>query len=159
MPRPVAPRALDHLVGGAGEGLYGHAGNDIMGGEGGVDALYGGVGANRMTGGTGPARDRFIYFNIAESGIGTGNRDVIPDFASGEDRIGISRFDADVAQGFRQSFDFLSDAAFSNTAGKVRYTAAGGVTLVQADTNGDGMADFEIEFTGEKTLQTGDFLL
>lgn len=106
-PRPVAPRALDHLIGGA----------------------------------------------------GAGNRNVITDFTSGEDRIEISRFDADVTQGFRQSFDFLSDAAFSNTAGELRYTADGGITLVQADTNGDGVADFEIELAGEKALQTGDFLL
>jgi Ca2+-binding RTX toxin-like protein len=150
----------DIFYGGGGvDRLYGRRGDDILDGQGGIDALYGGLGADTMTGGEDNARDRFIYFNIKESGVGAGNRDVITDFVSDQDRIEISRFDADVTQGFKQSFNFLGDAAFSNTAGELRYGADGGITLVQADTNGDGLADFEIELVGDLTLSASDFLI
>ena len=32
-------------------------------------------------------------------------------------------------------------------------------TLVQADVNGDGVADFQIELSGLKTLSASDFVL
>lgn len=44
-------------------------------------------------------------------------------------------------------------------AGQLHYTQAGGNTIVQADVDGDGTADFEIELTGLLTLTAGDFLL
>ncbi|MFN3209239.1 MAG: calcium-binding protein [Roseovarius sp.] len=147
-------------TGGLSDRLYGRAGDDLLFGEGGADAFYGGLGADTMTAGDDAGRgDRFIYFNIAESGVGAGNRDVITDFVSGEDRIEISRFDADVTQGFKQRFDFVGDAAFTGTAGELRFEQAAGVTLVQADVDGDGMADFEVELTGTIDLQADDFLI
>ncbi|MFN3210922.1 MAG: M10 family metallopeptidase C-terminal domain-containing protein, partial [Roseovarius sp.] len=102
--------------------------------EAGADAFYGGLGADTMTGGADAGRtDRFIYFNAVETGVGAGNRDVITDFVSGEDRIELRRIDADITQGFKQLFDFIGDAAFSNTAGELRYEQVGGNTIVQAD--------------------------
>ncbi len=139
--------------------LYGRAGDDFLFGEGGADALYGGLGADVMTGGDGAIRDRYIYFALSESGVGAGNRDIITDFVAGEDRIEISRFDADVTQGFKQGFDFVGNAGLSGVAGELTYVQSGGNTIVQADVNGDTIADFEIELTGLIDLTIADFYI
>ncbi len=147
-------------TGGVSDRLYGRAGDDMLFGEAGADAFYGGLGADIMTGGDDAGRrDRYIYFNAAESGVGDGNRDVITDFVAGEDRIELSRIDADITQGFKQGFDFIGDAAFTGTGGELRYEQVGGNTIVQADRDGDGAADFEIELTGLMDLTESDFLI
>src|SRR6056297_233501 len=139
--------------------LYGRQGDDTLIGGLGGDMLYGNAGADTMTGGTTGQRDRFIYFRDTDSGVGEGNRDVITDFQSGVDRIEISRIDADTTQRLKQDFNFIADAAFSNSAGELRYEQTGTATILQADFDGDGAADFEIELTGTINLQPGDFLL
>ncbi|EPX82000.1 calcium-binding protein [Salipiger mucosus] len=150
----------NHLAGGGvSDRLYGRAGDDQLDGGTGADALYGNTGADVMTGGPDEGRrDRYIYFQAEESGTGAGNRDVITDFVAGEDRIELSRFDADTTQGFKQAFDFIGDAAFS-AAGQLGYRHEGGNTIVQADFDGDGAADFEIELGGVMDLSAGDFLI
>ncbi|EPX75630.1 calcium-binding protein [Salipiger mucosus] len=139
--------------------LYGRAGDDVLDGQGGADALYGGMGADVMTGGPDDRRDRFIYFNAAESRPGAGSRDVITDFAPGEDRIEISRFDADTTQGFKQAFDFVGLNGLSGTAGELGYRHENGDTVVEADMDGDGRPDFEIELAGVLSLAADDFLI
>src|SRR6185312_1203255 len=51
--------------------------------------------------------------------------------------------------------------AFDGQAGGLRYTydSSRGVTVVQGDTNGDGVADFAIDLTGNLTLTTADTLI
>ena len=147
-------------TGGLSDRLYGRAGDDYLYGEAGADAFYGGTGADVMTGGDDLGRrDRFIFFNMVETGVGAGNRDIITDFVSGEDRIEISRFDADLTQGFKQRFDFVGDAGLSGVAGELAYVHSGGNTIVQGDVNGDGVADFEIELSGIMDLTAIDFLI
>ena len=147
-------------TGGVSDRLYGRAGDDMLFGEAGADAFYGGLGADIMTGGDDAGRrDRYIYFNAAESGVGDGQRDVITDYVAGEDRIELSRIDADLTQGFKQRFDFIGDDPFSGTGGELRFEQIGGNTIVQADRDGDGVADFEIELTGTMTLTDSDFLI
>lgn len=140
--------------------LYGRAGDDFLFGEGGADALYGNTGSDTMTGGAGWVRDRFIYFAVADSRPGDGARDIITDFQTGKDRIEISRFDADPTTPGNQVFAFIGDAAFSGI-GQVRYdqNVGAGHTVVQADIDGDGQVDFEIELTGVIDLISTDFLL
>jgi Ca2+-binding RTX toxin-like protein len=150
------------LGGGRSDRLYGRAGDDTLDGGIGADALYGNRGVDIMTGGPDEGRrDRFIYFNEDETGVGAGNRDIITDFVSGEDRIEISRIDADTTIGRKQTFDFIGATAFSGTAGELRYQASfwDNRTIVQADTDGDGFADFEIELVGYMSLLRDDFLL
>jgi Ca2+-binding RTX toxin-like protein len=83
------------LTGGSGgDWLFGQAGNDIidggagddnlMGGDG-VDYIYGGTGSDRMTGGAGV--DFFVL-------TPTGGFDIVTDFVSGTDKIGLSGFGA-----------------------------------------------------------------
>ncbi|EPX83473.1 M10 family metallopeptidase C-terminal domain-containing protein [Salipiger mucosus] len=151
--------AWNILEGGAGwDRLYGRAGNDEIHGGGGTDAIYGNLGADVMSGGTQAQRDRYIYFSAAESGVGASARDVIIDFQPGIDRIEISRLDADTTQGHKQAFDFIGDAAFTS-AGQLGYRHDGGNTIVQADFDGDGAADFEIELTGVMDVTEADFLI
>ncbi|MEM0922522.1 MAG: hypothetical protein AAGI13_05715 [Pseudomonadota bacterium] len=148
------------LAGGNGaDKLHGRGGNDVLLGEDGNDVLYGNSGADMMTGGAG--NNRYIYFNASDSGAGSGNRDIIADFESGSDRIELFRLDANTTNGGNQVFDFIGTTGFSNTAGEIRFSqvAGSGFTLIQADDDGDGVADFQIELTGLVTLQASDFLL
>ncbi|WP_050532836.1 calcium-binding protein [Pseudaestuariivita atlantica] len=153
--------AANQLSGeGSSDRLYGRDGFDTIDGGPGADAIYGGLGFDLLTGGSDEGRrDRYIYFSAAESGVGVANRDIITDFVPGEDRIELSRIDADISQGFKQRFDFIGDTAFSGTGGELRYEHVDGVTVVQADRDGDGAADFEIELFGTLVLTESDFLI
>ena len=153
--------ANDFAGGHRSDRLYGRAGDDTLDGEGGADAIYGNSGADVMTGGIGAIRDRFIYFNLSESAPGAGNRDIITDFTSMEDRIEISRFDADTGIAGNQAFNLIGAAAFSGVAGELRYEQDGGNnwTLVSVDVDGDTVADWELELTGLHVLVADDFLL
>ncbi|MEM7508221.1 MAG: calcium-binding protein [Pseudomonadota bacterium] len=147
------------LMGGnSGDRIFGRSGDDTLFGELGVDKLYGNRGADVMFGGDG--NDRFIYFGVDDSGVGAGQRDVIGDWEDG-DRIEISRLDADTTRGGNQVFDFIGTAQFSGAAGELRHVrqAVNDLTLVQADTDGDGQSDFQIELTGIHVLDAGDFVL
>ena len=45
------------------------------------------------------------------------------------------------------------------TAGELRVQSNHKITLVQADIDGDGVKDFEIELSGQVDIDAGDFLL
>jgi serralysin len=139
--------------------LYGRGGDDILDGDLGADAIYGNSGIDVMTGGDDTLRDRFIYFNLSESGTGLGNRDIITDFTSGEDRIEISRFDAQADVAGNNAFDFIGTSQFNGTSGQLRYQKYGAYTLVSADVDGDGVADWEVQLAGVMDLTEFDFLL
>ena len=53
------------------------------------------------------------------------------------------------------TFVFIGEAEFSNTAGQLRFTEG----LLAGDINGDGTADFEIRLTGVATLSAANILL
>jgi hypothetical protein len=60
------------------------------------------------------------------------------------------------------AFSFIGAAAFSNTAGELRYdlidNASGNdFTIVSLDVNGDGIADSQITLVGLVTLTVSDF--
>ena len=147
---------LDTLFGGAGndtltgggqvDELFGGVGNDNLTGDGGNDDLHGDKGADTLTGGTGS--DTF-YFATGDAGIGA-SRDTVSDFASLVDFIDLTGFGA---------LTFIDTAAFSNVAGQVRQSIAGGSTSIQIDTNGDGTADAEIALVGTAGIQGTDLIL
>jgi serralysin len=132
---------------------------DTINGGGGGDKIMGRGGADVITGGLGD--DRFRYIDNADSGFGAA-RDRITDFTSGQDLIDFSWFDGDAVTAGDQAFNFLGTAAFTNTGiGQLRYATSGGDILLQADTNGDGVADMEIilQGIGASTLTAADFIL
>jgi Ca2+-binding RTX toxin-like protein len=158
--------ALDNIVSGSSgddtltgldgnDTLRGQLGADTLSGGNGIDLLLGGSGADINTGGAGADTFRISYF---ESGTGAA-ADRITDFTTGADLIDISGWDANTNVGGDQAFSFVGTAAFTSTAGELRYYDDGTDTWVQGDINGDGAADFEIVLSGHLTPVATDFIL
>jgi Ca2+-binding RTX toxin-like protein len=135
--------------------LVGFDGHDVLSGAGGNDTLRGGMGADTLNGGSG--NDYFSYTAVSDSTAAVA--DTIQDFQHG-DLISVRLIDADgnAANG-DTAFSFIGTAAFSGTAGQLRYESAGDTTTVSADVNGDGTADMVIHLDGAITLQASDFML
>ena len=148
----------DTLDGGIGnDQLFGGAGNDILIGGDGNDWLRGEWGQDTLTGGAGA--DVFFY-GKNEGGTWAGNADTITDFSQAEgDRIDLSSLDAIAGNAGNDAFTFIADAAFSGTAGELRYSTDGSRTLVEADMDGDGVADFALVLDGDIALTGADFIL
>jgi Ca2+-binding RTX toxin-like protein len=132
---------------------------DTIGGGAGNDKIYGAGGPDILTGGTGA--DQFRYLFQTDSGLGAA-ADRITDFASGSDRLNFALLDTNAGLAGVQGFAFVGNAAFSGGgAASIRYANSGADLLVQADINGDGIADMEIILQGLNggTLTAADFIL
>ncbi len=146
--------------------LEGFGGNDILSGGAGADALNGGSGNDRLIGGagvdqlTGGAGADVFAFLVGDSSAASGQHDRITDFTSGVDRIDLSGIDAISGTSVNDLFRFIGTTAFDGTAGALNYVynSVLGVTVVQGDTNGDRVADFAIDLTGNVTLGAGDLI-
>jgi len=139
--------------------LDGGAGNDVLVGGSGDDVLIGGAGADTMTGGIGT--DRFVFASVSDIAAGTAH-DVITDFTSAQfDLIDLSGIDASGQISGNQGFTYIGTAAFTQHAGELRayYDAPTDQTIIQADTNGDGVSDFNIYASHIRSLVASDFLL
>jgi Ca2+-binding RTX toxin-like protein len=158
--------ALDNIIwgGGSADVLSGLDGNDELQAGGGNDTLNGGDGDDYLNGSsgadvyTGGAGSDFIQIGFFESGNGAA-ADRITDFATGVDIVDVSAWDANRNLAGNQAFTWVGSAAFSGTAGELRTYFDGVDTRVQADRNGDTVADFEIYFDGAVTLSASDFIL
>ena len=136
--------------------LYGRLGNDRLEGGDGADLLRGGLGTDALVGGMGA--DRFDWDSASEAGKGT-SRDVVLDFVRGADKLDLSGIDAKGSATTNDAFSFIGSSAFSGSAGQLRFYDGGGFAIVQGDTNGDKVADFEIRVDNLTSLQSTDFLL
>jgi len=85
------------------------------------------VGTTTMTGGAGADTYSYAYLGANL------DKDVITDL-SVEDRIDFFFVEAGPVR-------FIGAGAFTNVANQIRYVKSGGTTLLQADSNGDGVAD------------------
>lgn len=151
---------LDNVItGNAGANvLNGGAGNDRLLGGAGNDTLVGGAGKDALFGGAG--RDVFVFGALTDSGMTAASRDTIFDFdGAAGDRIDLRGIDANTALAGDQAFTFVGTAAFSGRAGELRYQNTAGQTLVYGDVNGDGRADFSIQFDDPITFARGYFML
>jgi D-alanyl-D-alanine carboxypeptidase len=154
----------DQLFGGNGnDRLHGGDGNDRLDGGDGRDFLSGGNGRDFLTGGAG--RDVFDFGSVWETGKSDSTRDVITDFAHGEDTIDLSGIDANSARRGDQHFHFIDEAAFSGKSGQLHFFildeagTANDRTIIEGDINGDRTADFQIEVSGLHQFGCGDFVL
>jgi serralysin len=131
--------------------LSGRAGNDTLNGGSGNDRLDGGLGADWLFGGSG--NDVFV-FRSANDSLPTA-RDRIEDFTRGADKIDLRAIDANIQVGGDQAFSFVGSKAFTGKAGELNFVGG----IVSGDTNGDGIADFQIEVLKVSHLAATDFLL
>ena len=130
--------------------IDGGIGNDKIAGRGGADILTGGAGS-----------DTFRYVLASDSGLGV-NADHITDFAIGTDKLAFRALDPDLVTPGVQSFAFIDTQAFHATgAAEIHYANSGADLLVEADLNGDGIADMQIFLNGlaGQTLTGLDFLI
>lgn len=158
----------DRLDGGIGDdSLYGGSGDDVVLGGAGVDVIQGQDGNDTITGGAGKdgvsgnfGADRFVFANGDFGGRTSATADIIFDFTQAEaDRIDLKLVDAKSAVAGDQAFAFIGTAAFHNVAGELRFVQGASSTVVQGDTNGDGVADFWITLSGSIALKAADFVL
>lgn len=152
--------AANLLVGNSGnDSIFGGGGNDTINGGNGSDTIYGGAGQDMLTGGKNLGADVFVYASIADSGTTETTRDTITDFQDGLDKIDLSGIDADANTVGDDAFSFIGAAAFSNTAGELRYQTYAGGVRVTGDVDGNGTADFAIWLRGAHNLTADDFFL
>jgi Ca2+-binding RTX toxin-like protein len=121
------------------------------------NVLSGGLGADTLSGGGG--NDTYQYRFITDSTAAA--KDQISGFNAG-DKINLSLLDANTGTpANNDAFTFIGANAFSNTAGELRATETGGVWTIEADVNGDGLADLVIGLTTEDGYLIGaaDFIL
>ncbi|MEO6226061.1 MAG: hypothetical protein ABIO80_09475 [Sphingomicrobium sp.] len=84
--------------------------------------------------------------------VGAMDRDTITDFDA-DDRIDFQFNNAVNNGGGLLANHFIGNSAFTGVAGEYRFATSGGHTIVQADTNGDGLADQTL------TITNGTFVL
>jgi glucose/arabinose dehydrogenase len=149
----------DRIHGGAQDDtLHGDEGDDRLFGGSQDDVLVGGAGRDRMSGGTGG--DVFVFRSVSDTGNATTKRDVIGDFAGGEDVLDLSAIDAMAGTGGNQSFTLIGTARFT-AEGQVRLVQSGADVVVMVNTLGAKEADLSFVLTGVQVgdLQAADFLL
>jgi Ca2+-binding RTX toxin-like protein len=149
----------DAIFGAAGnDTLNGGKGSDYLSGEGGNDKLTGGLGGDESAGGAG--NDTFIFTATADSKPGVGNFDLVDDFTAG-DKIDLSAIDANMNHFGNQTFGFVAGPTSGVVADKVTWyqDIANNQTIIQADNNGNAVADVEIHLAGLTTLTAGNFIL
>lgn len=155
----------DYNVAGTNDSISGNSGADTLQGLAGADtliggsdndALYGGDGADRLDGGFGvdvmlggAGADRFMYFSTSESTNLA--PDIIGDHETGVDLIDLS--------GINPSGAFTIVGAFTNTAMELVLTNAGAYWTVNADTDGDALADMVVVVVASAGLSGVDFVL
>ncbi len=148
---------FDSIIGGY-VFLQGDAGNDILSSGLGYNhsayaqTFIGGLDADKIT--TGGGKDTIRYDALTDSGVGTGNRDIITNFDTSSGAV------IDLYR-LSDSLTFLGMKPFDGTKGAVHLNvdAPNKQTIVQIDMNGDKMPEMEIELTGIKILAADDFIL
>ncbi len=168
----------DYLVGGAGndsiygstgsDWLYGNSGNDYLVGSSGNDAINGGTGDDDIVGGLGAddmigaaGVDHFIFNTIDDSNNFLGV-DLIKDFIDGVDKFDFGAIDANENFAGKQAFTFIGINEFTGlNRGEIRYDAftSSNTTVIEADVNADGRADFTLDVAFIHDFIRNDFIL
>ena len=139
--------------------LAGNAGGNAIAGGGGADTIYGGGGADKLTGGDGS--DTFSYKDPGDSGLGPALRDIITDFAHGQDKIDLTGLVDNTATGEKGHWLFMTSGQFSpQHTGEIVFSPAkgGAEATLGFDLNGDGAADFQIQLSGVTAFTAADLL-
>lgn len=148
------------------EGVYGSDFADTIRGDAGTNELFGNRGNDVLIGGAGQdltvgnaGADRFVF---ADGDVSNklATADLIGDFSRGEgDTIDLSGLDANAGVAGDQAFTFVGTAAFSGTAGELRFEVIRGETVLMGDVNGDKVADGFIRLDGHPAIVAADLIL
>jgi Ca2+-binding RTX toxin-like protein len=145
--------ADNYLRGNPGDNrLDGGDGNDVLAGQEGSDRLIGGLGADDQRGATGA--DVFVFRSVEDTPAGAG-RDLIRDFVPGEDVLNLGLVDANALVAGDQQFTYIGNAAFSGTAGELRYDGG----ILRGDVNGDAVEELQINLLNNAALTQDDLVL
>ena len=107
----------------------------------------GGDGKDLYTGGAG--RDLYDFNTVNDSRVGSTVRDVVTDFGYGQDKIDLAGIDADATRAGDQAFHWVGGAAFTaNHPGEVGWFTSGANTVIQASTDNDAAAEFQLQLNG-----------
>ena len=109
--------------------------------------LLGGIGADGLRGER--LADTFVFDAVADGG-----RDLIGDFEAGLDGIDLRGIDANGGRSGNQTFDWICREAFVGTACELRFARE----LLQGETDGYGLADFEVGTNDIARLALGDLM-
>lgn len=161
-PAPAPSEPTDPAPTQSGAVIDGTAGNDTLVGTAADNVIDGEGGKDTMTGGAGD--DVFVFDSLSDMGSG-GRSDVITDFQQGSDKIDLSSIDANGSAAGDASFHFQAeeDASFDREPGALAYHFVDrsgtdrDMTVIQGDTDGDGVHDFEINLKGLVQLKADDF--
>jgi hypothetical protein len=94
-------------------------------------------------------RNTFVFRRVSDSPAR--RPDIITDFKIRKDTIDLLRFDIDLRQPRRQRFtEYRGRQPFSGRRGQLRFDAA--TNALEADTTGDGRANFRVILQGVKRL-------
>jgi Ca2+-binding RTX toxin-like protein len=140
--------------------LYGRGGNDVIDGDIGADTLVGGLGSDDIVlGGLGSPdsfRDLVRYESLKDSGTTAATRDGIILFKHGQDKIDLSKLDANLGLKGNQAFKVVK--GFTKAFGEVKLVYSGLDTIVQVDGDKDKAVDMTFRVVGAH-LTKGDFIL
>lgn len=117
--------------------LFGLDGRDTLNGGDGSDLLDGGNGRDKLIGGAGD--DVFVFSEASHTGKNRKTADRIVDLQNG-DLIDLQTIDGNKNKADVQAFEFISDAAFSGSAGELRFKDG----YLIGDRDGNGKGDFFI---------------
>jgi serralysin len=157
----------DSLYGGRGsDDLTGGSGNDFLSGGSGIDTLDGGTGDDDLQGGLGmdelfggKGADHFFFASVDDSNVDLGV-DRIRDFAEDIDKMDFRGIDANENVSGKQAFTFIGTREFTGqNRGEIRYDALSTATVIEADVNADGRADFTLDVSGIHEFVRRDFIL
>lgn len=138
------------------EGAIGSSAADTFKGDANANWFQGGLGRDVFTGGGG--RDFYDFNAVADSKSGSATRDVITDFTPLTDKLDLSGIDADPTVAGNQAFRWIGSGTLDGP-GELGFVIVGGNTIVQASTDADAAAEFQIQLTGIKALSAVDFFL
>lgn len=150
-------QADDELIGNVlANTLIGRQGNDVLIGDLGNDRIRGGVGNDLLLGGRGsdtlkggPGNDRYVFEQASDSAPGLRDRVY---FGQG-DRFDLRAIDANLDG--QQTFQFINNASFTGIAGELRASRS----VLQADLNGDAVADFSVQLHSGIRLSAANLML
>lgn len=99
------------------------------------------------------------HVQVAVTGQASDEDIIVQGFETGVDKIVLTDARTAADAQAAKTFHFIDKAAFSGTAGEVRYVSSKNGVAVLVDSDGDGIADLDFSLRGVHALTVSDFIL